>query len=243
MGAVPKPEHSIASKFNDLERRVRAIEASNPLQAGATISGGGLTAKDPNTGHTTSFQGLGGFNDGSGRKQMESLFYRASDGSIALAIFDGGVGYGHTYSQALQIYDRTGDVILADDTASAQGLARPYIPIGFFTSNSVPTDTTTSTSFATLQTLIGYKQHPKVAGQILVYADTGTTGTIQLVDQLSNVLYTTNLTSGQFGYVSFGPTALAGAHELAISLNIQGKVLTGAGKVGARGVAAWGVQS
>jgi hypothetical protein len=95
----------------------------------------------------------------------------------------------------------------------------------------------------TLQTLVGFKQHPKVSGQILVYADSGTTGTIQLIDQSSNVLFTTNLTSGQFSYVPFGPVALAGAHELPVSLNIQGRVLTGAGKVGARGVSAIGVGS
>lgn len=243
MPNIPQPAHTIASKYNDLLRRVKALEAANPLQAGATITGGGLTGIDPNTGHRTFFVGLGGFDDGSGRQQMETLFFRASDGSVALAIFDGGTGLGHTYSQALAIYDRAGDVIVADDTTSGQGLARPYIPLGAFTDTSVPTATTTSASFVTLQSLAGYKQHPKLVMQILVYADSGTTGTIQVVDQASNVVATTNLTSGQFGYVSFGPTALAGTHELPISLNIQGKVLTGAGKVGARGVYAIGVQT
>jgi hypothetical protein len=79
-------------------------------------------------------------------------------------------------------------------------------------------------AFVTLQTGVGFKQHPRVQGQILVYADAGTTGTIRLVDQASNVLFTTNLTSAQFGYVNYGPVALAGTHEQPISLNIQGKV-------------------
>lgn len=242
MPYTPKPQADIAQKFNDLLRRVKALEAGNSLQAGTFISGGGFTATDPNTSNRTVFIGLGPMQDGSGRKQMESLLYRA-DGTIALAIYDGGTVDGHTFQQALQVFDRSVNIILADDTTSGQGLARPYIPMGAFTDNSVPTATTTSATFVTLQTLVGYKQHPKVQGQVLVYADSGTTGTIQIIDQSSNVLFTTNLTSAQFGYLSYGPVALAGTHELPISLNIQGKVLTGAGKVGARGVSAVGVQT
>ena len=57
-------------------------------------------------------------------------------------------------------------------------------------------NTTTSTSFSTVQTLFGVKQYPKREVQLLVYAHSGTTGTVQLVDQSSNVLWTRNLTMG-----------------------------------------------
>lgn len=242
MGITPKPEKDIQQVLEALARRITNLEQSNPLQGGVVISGGGLTAVDPTTENKTAFLGLGGFNDGSSRKQMETAFYRA-DGTIAFVIADLGSVPGHTFQQALQLVDHNGNIWAADDIVSGQGIAKPYIPIGFFTDNTVPTSTTTSTSFATLQTLVGSKQHPRVQGQILVYADSGTTGVIQLVDQASNVLFTHNLTSGEFDYVSFGPVALAGTHEQAISLNIQGKVSAGAGKVGARGVAALGVAS
>lgn len=242
MASVPRQAHTIASKHNDLARRVHALENGSMLEGGATISKGGLTAKDPNTSNTTTFMGLGGFSDGSGRKQMINAMYRA-DGTLALIIADLGTAPGHTFQQALQIWDHGGDIVFADDITAGQGLARPYIPLGTFVDALVPTATTTSTSFVTLQTLSGYKQHPKVVFQVLVYADSGTTGTIQIIDQSSNVVATTNLTSGQFGYVNFGPTAIVGTHELPISLNIQGKVLTGAGKVGARGTYAIGIQS
>lgn len=242
MGITPKPDKDIQQVLEALNRRVTNLEQANPLQGGVVISGGGLTAIDPNSGTEVFLEGIIPFNDGSGRKQM-ALLLRRNDGSLAMSLADLGTVNGHTFAQSFDIWDIAQNIIFADDVGSGQGLARPYIPIGFFTDNTVPTSTTTSGSFATLQTLVGYKQHPKVAGQILVYADVGTTGTIQLIDQSSNVLFTTNLTSGQFGYVSFGPVALAGTHEQAISLNIQGKVTGGAGKVGARGVSAIGVQT
>lgn len=241
MAVTPK-QGTVTGSIKDIIKRLQDVERANPLATGATISSGGLTFIDPNTGNVTGQIGLGGFNDGSGRTQMRTAFYRA-DGSLAFIIADLGSVPGHTFAQALQLFDRLGNIWAADDTTSGQGIAKPYIPIGFFTDNTVPTSTTTSTSFTTLQTLVGYKQHPKVIMQVLVYADSGTTGVIQVVDQAGNVLGSTTLTSGQFGYVTFGPVALAGAHELAVSLNIQGKVTSGAGKVGARGVSAHGVQS
>lgn len=242
MATVPRQASTIASKHNDLVRRVHGLEAGMLLKGGVTIDKGGLTVIDPNNGDPFFVLKLEPLQDGSGRQQMIFALYR-EDGSLAFVLGDLGTTPGHTFEQALQWFDRAGNIIVADDTTSGQGLARPYLSMGTFVDDTVPTATTTSTTFATLQTLSGFKQHPKIFGQILTYSDTGTTGTIQLVDQSSNVLFTTNLASGQFSYVTFGPVALAGVHEAGIVLSIQGKVLTGTGKVGARGVSAIGVQT
>lgn len=242
MGITPKPEKDIEQILAALNRRITNLEQANPLQGGVVINGGGLRAVDPASGTVVFLEAIIDLNDGSGRKQM-AFELRRNDGSLAFSLADLGTGLGHTFAQSLNIWDINGDYVVADDVVSHQGLARPYIPIGFFTDNSVPEATTTATSFTTLQTLVGFKQHPKVQGQILVYADSGTTGVIQLVDQSSNVLFSHTLTSGEFDYVNYGPVAIAGAHLLPISLNIQGKVSSGAGKVGARGVSATGVQS
>lgn len=242
MSITPKSDKDMADVIEKLIKRVTALEQGNALAGGVVIGQGGFTAVDPTTGNPVAEIGLGGFSDGSGRKQMRTQFNR-QDGTIAFIIADLGTAPGHPFAQSLQMWDHGSHVWAADDILSGQGIARPYIPIGAFVDNTVPVSTTTSATFTTLQTLVGYKQHPKVGGQILVYADSGTTGTIQLVDQDANVLFTHTLASGEFAYVNYGPVALAGAHEASISLNIQGKVLTGAGKVGARGVAAVGVQS
>lgn len=223
-------------------RRVQNVERTVSGMFSQLVNAGTVQVNDPNSGNPVFFVGEGGMSDGSGRMQAIVEMLR-QDGSLALILADLGTAFGHTIQQALQWFDRLGNIVFADDTLSGQGIARPYLAFGAFVNAAVPSATTTSTTFVNLQTLVGYKQHPRITGQILVYADSGTTGTIQLVDQASNVLYTTNLTSGQFGYVEYGPVALAGTHELPISLNIQGKVLTGAGKVGASGGSPFGIQS
>lgn len=242
MASIPKKAQTIEGHISELYRRMHNIENSNTIDGGATFSKGALRGVDPNNGETVFFVGLAPIPDGSGRMQMIVDLQR-DDGTSALQLTDDGTTPGHTHQQAFQLFDRSGNIWAADDTTSGQGMARPYIPICNFVDATVPTATTTSTSFVTLQSGSGFKQHPKIEGQILVYADTGTTGTIQLVDQASNVLFTHTLTSGEFDYVNFGPVALAGTHEQTITLSIQGKVLTGAGKVGARGVSAIGVQT
>lgn len=247
---VPKANDpgAIMRMFREQAQAIQALQGAQVLNA-ATIDGGALTIADGGSLILTTatdgvivFVGTMEIPDGSGRTQQAFLVWR-DDGTAAFAMADLGTIYGHTHQQALVWFDRSGNAVFADDTVSGQGIASPYLSLGTFVDAVVPTATTTSTSFVNLQTLIGFKQQPKVQGQVLVYADSGTTGTIQIVDQLSNVLFTTNLTSGQFAYVNFGPVALAGAHQLPISLNIQGKVLTGSGKVGARGIAAIGVGS
>lgn len=242
LAITPEPEPDLKQIIDRINRRLTNLEQQNPLQGGMVISGGGLTAVDPTTGNRTGFIGLGDFSDGSDRKQMETVFYRA-DGTVAFIIADLGTTLGHPFAQALQMWDHNGNIWAADDIISGQGIARPYLSMGTWTDNSEPVMTTTSTSFANLQTLNGVKQHPKIEGQIITYADSGTTGVLEMIDQASNVLFTHNIASGEFQYTDFGPVALAGTHEQSITLTIQAKVSTGSGKVGARGVSCLGVQS
>lgn len=242
MAITPPGDPDLPQHFNEIYRRLRALENGSQLAGGVIIDKGGLQVDDPNSGNLTFFLGVQPLIDGSGRNQMVTYLFR-NDATFALALADLGTIDGHTFQQALQWFDRQGDTVFADDTVSGQGIARPLISMGAFVDQVVPTATTTSTSFVTLQTLNGYKQHPKIEGQILVYADSGTTGVIQIIDQSSNVIFSTSLASAAFGYVNYGPVALIGTHEQNITLSIQGKVSTGAGKVGCRGVSCVGVGS
>lgn len=250
MPITPKDDRDLKQIIEDMLRRLKNLENANPLQVGATITNGGLTIKGGGgisvysaAGELVFFVGKVPIPDGSGRTQIEIGFAR-DDGSAALILADLGTTPGHTHQQALQWYDRSHNVVFADDTISGQGLANPYIPIGQWADyGTVPTATTTSPTFTNLQTLVGVHQHPKVSGQILVYSDSGTTGVIQMVDGSGNVIMSTTLASGTFGFVNFGPVVMPGINGTGISLILQGKVTGGAGKVGVRGISALGVQS
>jgi hypothetical protein len=179
--------------------------------------------------------------DGSGRNQQVFALGR-DDGTIAFALADLGTVLDHPHQQNWAFYDRGANIVFADDTDSGQGIARPYIPLGAFMPNTYPTETTTSSSFVTLQTLVGFKQQPKVVMQVLVRADDPSTdGEIRVIDQDGNVIGgVQTVSAGAFGYINIGPAALPGAHELAISLNIQARRTSGTGTIGIRGISAWG---
>lgn len=205
--------------------------------------GGSLIMQTP-AGHTVVQAQRIDIPDGSGRKQQVFVLGR-DDGSLAFALADLGTTPGHSHQQNWALYDRATNILFAEDTDSGVGLARPYLSLGPFMSNSYPTDTTTSGSFVTLQTLVGFKQHPKVWVQILGRSDDGTTtGEIRVIDQDGHVIGPVQtVTAGAYAYYNIGPAVLPGAHELAISLNIQARRTAGTGAIGVRGIAAWGQQT
>lgn len=143
------------------------------------------------------------------------------------------------------IYDRSGNYVITDDVDSAQGIARPYVPLGGFADVSYPTQTTTSSTFVTVANAIGYKQHPNVVAWVMVRADASTTsGEVRLTDASGTQIGSTAaITAGAFGFVKLGPAALAGSHESQVTVNLQIRRTAGTGAVGVRGVSLWGVES
>jgi hypothetical protein len=222
---MPADDSWVARQFADLQRQITELRAAQTLNA-ATISGDGLTITDASL---NVIGKLGTFANGTG-----VALYRP-DGTLAFQVFAGFVG----------IFDRAGNYVVTDDTTSGQGVARPYVPFGAFADNSAPTQTTQSATFVTVQTLVGYKQHPKITAQILCRSDTaGTTGEARLIDQANNqVGPTITVASAEFAYHTLPASALLGAHLSQVSLNLQIRRTAGTGNIGARGVSAWGVES
>lgn len=227
----------IVREIEDIKRQLREI---GPL----LVANGQLKLADPVTGQTVLYVGPTVIPDGSGRQQRV-VFMARDDGTAAIQLGDLGTTPGHTHQQAAQWFDRTGNVVLADDTTSGQGIARPYIPIGQWVSQGQPIDTTTSSTFVTLQSLVGYRQHPQLAAQALVESsDSATTGEVRIVDQANNVVGPVQTVAGNyFGYVNFTVTAMVGAHESGLVLSLQGRRTAGTGTIGAAGTQAYGVQS
>lgn len=182
--------------------------------------------------------------DGSGRTQQTFAVGR-EDGTLALSLADYGTVFGHPHHQNIAMWDRNGGVLFTDDTDSGQGLAWPLIALGVWASNSYPTDTTTSSSFQTVNTLSGYKQHPRVVVGVLARCDDpATTGEVRVTDQDGNVIGgVATLSAGAYVQFTIGPAALAGTHGQSIGLNLQVRRTAGTGTVGARGLMAVGLGS
>jgi hypothetical protein len=249
--AMPPGPDDLARRVADLEKLVQRLAAVNAFNAATidkgglkVINGGSIAVIDPATGRTVAYLGQGTIPDGSGRTQMVALFIR-DDGTPALELADLGTIPGHAHQQALQWFDRSGNIVIADDTLSGKGIAVPYVPFGPFMSNTAPTDTTTSATFTTLQSAVGYWMNPKVFIQILVRSsDATTTGNVRVLDQSNNQIGSTQAVAGNdFKYVNIGPIAMPGNFKDSLSLNIQAQRTAGAGTIGVRGIVAIGIQS
>jgi hypothetical protein len=242
---TPNVPLDILDRIRVLEDRLRQVEgrtqqrpAQNQVLGDVTISGGGRLIVQTPGGQQTLYVGSvsPAHLDGS---PQQGFIVRREDGSAALTVWTG-AGSG---AQAVQVWDKSGNVIVADDL-TAGGLARPYVSTdAWFSASASPTDTTTSTSFVTLQHLQWKKQHPQVTAGYLVQTASGTTGEIQLIDDNSNVIVGPLPIAAASFYWGSATGPIAGAHMLDTVLHWQARVTGGAGTIGLRGLSTFGVQS
>jgi hypothetical protein len=230
-------ELDLLRQIADLRKRVADLESGNRVGV-TSIDKGALRVKSGSLEIGTMPQVFFGTGSFSGGVSQGWVFRRDTGASV----FDLG---GTPGDQFWALRDEQGNVLFGDDTASGQGIASPYIPIPFVpASSTVPADTTTSGSFATLQTSLYIKQHPKVIVEVLCRASDGTTsGEVQLIKATGEVLGLFTVTLGAFAFTVFGPVAVPGAHLAQMELQIQGRRTAGAGTIGARVLGCWALQS
>lgn len=150
-------------------------------------------------------------------------------------------------NQNWELRDNAGNVVMADDGPADQGLSRPYLYFQFVEhSNTVPTITTSSTSFVPLATGRYYKQHPYVTVEVLCRASDGSTsGQIQLYD-VSNakIIYgPSNITLGMYSVLTLGPAEVESTYLTYQELELQVKRTAGSGTIGIRVMSAYGVET
>ena len=197
----------------------------------------GFQMNATSNGKTVLYMGQDSLKDGSGRTQ-ESLYLYRDDGTPALIMADLGTASNHPHQQALAWFDRAGNTVIADDTESGVGVARPHIPV-YAMQNTNPA-TWPSTSATTMtQIALSYieYQQPKLAWSIECYAPAGVTGEFQLQVGGTTVGTTTVVggTSGTFamwGDTQPIPSGFSFGGLYAVALNAQ--VTAGAGTVSAQ---------
>ncbi|MFC8271676.1 hypothetical protein ACFUJR_03865 [Streptomyces sp. NPDC057271] len=231
----------LLDRIRDLERQVRELMGSantspalNQISGGEVVIGDGgrlrvrtaggedllyLGRVEPERNETTPQQGL---------------VVRRDDGSLALTVWTGSPDT--LPVQPVQILDRRGNVVVADDAAH-RGLARPYIPYPV----PEPVDTarwesTGATDWVTLYRGPGIVQHPRLHCRI---AAAGTTGAkVRLLvngDQL-----------GPEGTVGTGlefTEVIAADYGATVTFEVQAKVAASGDTVRCRPLALYGMQS
>lgn len=234
----------LLEEFRKLKSRLERLERT-PRAISASIDTGTFTVVSPDTGLVVALFGQlpSLYNRIDGTPQSGIILYR-EDGTMAAILADLNPLV-PPFKQSWQVLDRNNHVIFADDTNSGVGMALPWLPWSGFQSNSPPTDTTTSGTFVTVQTTVGYKINARIQMQLLIRSDSvGTTGEVQVVDQSSNVIDAIiAVPSASFFYMQLGPTPLAGGYLDPISLFVQARRTAGTGTIGVRGIYVMGLQS
>lgn len=256
MATIPGPADDIASKYNDLLRRIENLETARPLEA-ATVGKGGITIANggsvrvvaPNGAVIATIGALpASYNRIDGSPQQGVILTR-EDGTIAMVLADVSPTT-NPIKQAFQIQDRSANIVIADDTNGGVGVARPYVPVATFEDiSSATVPMTNSAAFADIQWGLASRQHPRVVAQMLVRSDlAGTTGNVRLMDGLGNqVGPTIAVAANTFVVATIGPVAWTGGTwsftEGFPMMVVQAQRTAGTGNIGAKMLGCWGLQS
>jgi hypothetical protein len=237
---------ALLTELAELRRRIASLETAAPLR-NASISDGGQLVIKGRAGQTLVLLGRSDdetLNAPDGQAQMLLQVFR-TDGTKAFAMWDPAPAV-DGFNQFVAMYDRAGNNIFSDDTTSGVGLAKPYLPVPFYDYPAVPTQTTTSATFTTLQRAAAHvKQHPRIQVGLLILTSADTTGEVRLWDSTNNVRIGSTLTiaANTFGANNIGPDYLLGAHMDTLDLDIQARRTGGTGTIGVRAIGGFAVQS
>lgn len=230
--AVPRDLWQEIEKM--IDRKIARYARSGPLRSsaisegGLTIKGGTLQVKFPDShgGETAVFFGdLWSTVDGS--YLGTGLLIQAEDGTD-IASFSTNAPAGTTTAH---LHDGGNRIIVANDGNSGMGLARPYIPGGFYRADFADWVTVTGTSFVTKFRARLPKQHPKLYVRAWASNDTsGATGEVRLL--VNGVPWgPTQATAFSITEYVWGPLAVDGDHMSDLVVELQARVVSGSGGV------------
>lgn len=242
---LPRGWRGLVQKM--IDDSIARFARSGFLRNASVTGGAGLTVADGGAWRLTAADGTEIFYVGPVDPPMPDgspqpgVIVRRGDGTVVLMLYDVDPT---VFQQALNWYDRGGNVVLADDTASGQGLARPYIPGGFHRTRFADfTVTSTSATFETLWDARLPKQHPRLEVGYRASMDTAaTTGEVRVLVngvQLGATTAEAFLVATRF----IGPAAVAGNHLDTLLVEIQGRRTSAGGALRVEPLYVRGVQS
>lgn len=252
---IPRGSDWIVREIKALKEDIRSLKSGRKILNNAAIDQGGIQIIKGGSLKVVDTDGIEiarigalpspAFDKADGTPQPGLRLLR-EDGSTALFLGDLNPGV-PPFQQSLQLIDRGGNVVFADDTnGGGVGLARPYVPAGVFEDITAPAATTNSAAFVGLQWADSFQQHPKVTASILVQTSAGTAGQVRLTVggvQIGSALSVPAASFGQFTIPASAWPVGSYAFLQRVTVQIEGRVTAGTGTIGVRGLGLWGVQT
>lgn len=243
----PGPEW-INQRFNEMQRQIDELRGAVTLESAIiedgdlVVDGGSIISRDYN-GTTLFYLGNIQPNLSDGRPQRGQI-WRRNDGSIVLALYDANPGDGSpaNYRQALNWYDRAGNIVIADDTDGGIGIARPYVP--YLVTSAADERSVNTGPYTETHVIAGPRQHPKMTVGIAAFASDGTTaGEVRIMSGATVLAGPTTVPAGGSIAPAYVFTLPPATHMDLEYLAIQAHRTAGAGSIVVRPFFAYGIQT
>jgi len=230
------------TRIANLERAIAELRSGTITSRDGSVvlpAGTSLTVTDPE-GQVLAYIGSLGNTRPDGQPHQGTIL-RRDDGSVALSV-QGETGSDPKFwNQFVALWDRSGSIIISDDTISGAGLARPYLPISL-APNYEGMPSVAGATWQDIEVGTFYKQHPKALVTVnFTTSNAETTGQVRVV--LDDVVVAGPVdVAFAITRRNFGPVDLPGAPYSQHTLRVQGIRTAGTGTVRAASYAL-GVQS
>lgn len=175
-------------------------------------------------------------------QQEQGVRINRDDGSAVLTV-QNFTGTAEGYQQFLALWDRAQQIILSDDTASGNGLARPYVPIPLTETRHTDWPKVTDAAFVPVwDSSFFYKVNARAWVDLRVGSDvSGTTGEVRvLVDGVQ--VGTTQTVGFTIEGKRVGPFVVPGKAYTSHTIEVQARRTAGTGNI-CVGAHAWGTQT
>ncbi|MFI6162233.1 hypothetical protein ACIA59_20105 [Micromonospora haikouensis] len=231
---------ALMRKVANLERAIRELRAARRLEAasigagGLTIRSGGAAVVEDTDGRRIIRLGKVPFPDGSTKPGLVAFRTTAEGGEVAMSLFDG----------VLAVWDRQGNIVMATDEVSGQGIARPWLPVTWAGVDYTQWPGTTSGTFGVILETLLPRQQPRIFLRLRHTTDvSGTTGELRVM--CAGVqLGATVPVSFAVNTTDIGPVALPDApFGTTLGLSVNARRTAGTGAVRAAVTASWTQQS
>jgi len=241
---LPPNENWIVGELKKLKTAVKDLKSGRSILNNAGIDAGGIQITKGGSlkvidtdGHLVAIIGAlpsPAYDRSDGTPQPGVLINR-EDGSVALVLGDINATT-PPYKQALALFDRSGNTVIADDTNSGMGLARPHLDSGGMENTNVLTwPATTNTTFTSIASKYMEMQNPLLTWQIQMFCDAGITAQYRLLVNGTQIGTTQSVAANSFGFWSANAAIPAGVHYGDVPL-IELQAKTSATSASARAV-------
>jgi hypothetical protein len=181
-------------------------------------------------------------------QRQEATVFKRDDGTYAFTIAELAADIpGDPYSQAVAIWDKSGNIIISEDSDSGFGHARPHVPIALQNSDVSTWPATSSTSFTDIADCFMELQQPKLSWIIYCYADTGAVGEYRITVNGTQFGATHSLNGSVTNFDEFSDsgdlTTLGLDWGTPVLVALEARLALGTGHIKARQLLITGTQS